>query len=646
MDVITNRQLRHILPLFTVFAAVVLFLAVAALLALGKDVFVPLALATLLSFALAPIVVALQRRGVPRGPSVVAAVLLSMVVLGAIVSIIAGQLADLAADLPTYRTTIQSKIAALRQGSASGDTFSKAAQVAGEIVAEMRSIGTSGATDKAPLPVVAVKTEEMGALAAIGFYASPLLKPLATGAIVFLFAIFMLVQREDLRNRFIKLVGTDDLQKTTRALDDAGGRLGKLLLTQFLLNAAFGLTIGLGLWAIGLPSPFLWGIIAGLMRFVPYIGAVIGVALPVAVAFAVDPGWTMLLWTVVLFVAVEPVIAHGLEPILVGRNTGISPLAVLVSAALWAFLWGPIGLVLATPLTICLVVIGRHVPRLAFLDTILGDRPALQPAEMLYQRLLAGDPGEAAVQAREFLKQRAMSTYFDEIVLEAIRLAHRDIVRNTIEGERITRMVAATDTVLGDLSAIDSPVPRGGSARSEAAAASDMMAPDRAVARMVLLPNDLAPRWRGAAPVLIVAGDHPLDAPVARMLAQLFLLHGMGARVIGFEEALSDARDSSASPALICFSFIEPLSTLHLRLASRRARLLAPESELMLGIWRQRDPALAGELSRRLRFDYFVTTMTDALTAGMDLAVEQRFSGRSKTPSPRSADRSSPNRTL
>lgn len=634
MDVITNRQLRHILPLFTVFAAVVLFLAAAALLALGKDVFVPLALATLLSFALAPIVVTLQRWGLPRGPSVFAAVLLSMLVLGAIVSIIAGQLADLAADLPTYRSTIQGKIAALRQSSASGDTFNKAAQVASEILAELRSIGTSGGTEGAAAPVVAVKTEEMGTLAAIGVYASPLLKPLATGAIVFLFAIFMLVQREDLRNRFIKLIGTDDLQKTTRALDDAGGRLGKLLLTQFLLNAAFGLAIGLGLLAIGLPSPFLWGIIAGLMRFVPYIGAVIGVALPLAVAFAVDPGWSMLIWTLILFVAVEPVVAHGIEPLLVGRNTGISPIAVLVSATLWAFLWGPIGLVLATPLTICLVVIGRHVPRLAFLDTILGDRPPLLPSEMLYQRLLAGDPREATMQAREFLKQRAMSTYFDEIVLEAIRLAHRDIVRNTVEGERITRMVAATDTVLSDLSSIDSPVPRGGLAGSEAAAAAETLAPDSAIANTVLLPEDMAPRWRTATPVLIVAGDHPLDAPVARMLAQLFLLHGLGARVIGFQEALKERDRSSEPPALICFSFIEPLSTLHLRTASRRARLLAPDSLLMLGIWRQRDPHLQAELSRRLRFDMLVTTMADALSETMAAATTRPLS-RSRSPARR-----------
>lgn len=634
MDVITNRQLRHILPLFTVFAAVVLFLAAAALLALGKDVFVPLALATLLSFALAPIVVTLQRWGVPRGPSVFAAVLLSMLVLGAIVSIIAGQLADLAADLPTYRSTIQGKIAALRQSSASGDTFNKAAQVASEILAELRSIGTSGGAEGAAAPVVAVKTEEMGTLAAIGVYASPLLKPLATGAIVFLFAIFMLVQREDLRNRFIKLIGTDDLQKTTRALDDAGGRLGKLLLTQFLLNAAFGLAIGLGLLAIGLPSPFLWGIIAGLMRFVPYIGAVIGVALPLAVAFAVDPGWSMLIWTLILFVAVEPVVAHGIEPLLVGRNTGISPIAVLVSATLWAFLWGPIGLVLATPLTICLVVIGRHVPRLAFLDTILGDRPPLLPSEMLYQRLLAGDPREATMQAREFLKQRAMSTYFDEIVLEAIRLAHRDIVRNTVEGERITRMVAATDTVLSDLSSIDSPVPRGGLAGSEAAAAAETLAPDSAVANTILLPEDMAPRWRTATPVLIVAGDHPLDAPVARMLAQLFLLHGLGARVIGFQEALKERDRSSEPPALICFSFIEPLSTLHLRTASRRARLLAPDSLLMLGIWRQRDPHLQAELSRRLRFDMLVTTMADALSETMAVATTRPLS-RSRSPARR-----------
>ena len=445
MDLITNRLVRDAIPLFRVMAAVVLLLGIGALLVLGKEIFIPIALAVLLSFVLGPLVSLLQRAGLGRGLSIVGASLVALALIGGLLYVVLTQLADLLAELPTYRNTIQQKIRALKDATASGDTLSRLGSVLSDVLAEFRALAPAAGS---PAPAITVRAEEAGALAAVGVFAASLLQPIAKGLVVFLLAMFMLAQREDLRNRFIKLVGTDDLQQTTAALDDAGSRVGKMLLTQLLLNSGFGLLIALGLWAIGLPSPFLWGIIAGLMRFIPYIGAIIGVILPLIIAFAVDPGWSLLIWTITLFVVVEPIVAYVLEPLLVGHTTGLSPVAILISAIIWAFLWGPLGLVLAIPLTICLVVIGRHIPRLEFINTLLSDKPSLLPQEIFYQRMLAGDPAEATLQAREFLKGRTLATYFDEIALEGVRLAHRDISRGAVQGERLTALATASRAVV------------------------------------------------------------------------------------------------------------------------------------------------------------------------------------------------------
>ncbi|MFC7554050.1 AI-2E family transporter [Pseudoroseomonas wenyumeiae] len=247
-----------------------------------------------------------------------------------------------------------------------------------------------------PTPLEMVKT-----------YLSPVLSPLAHIGIILIVTIFVLLQREDLRDRLIRLFGSSDLHRTTVAMDDAAYRLSRYFLTQVAINASFGFIIGLGLMIIGLPSPILWGILAGLLRFVPYVGAILGALLPVALAAAVDPGWSMMIWTAALFLAIEPVIGHIIEPLAYGHSTGMSPVSVVLAAIFWSWIWGPIGLLLSTPLTLCLVVLGRHIDRLEFLDVILGDRPALTPVENFYQRTLAGDPDEAQEQAELLLKDRS-----------------------------------------------------------------------------------------------------------------------------------------------------------------------------------------------------------------------------------------------
>jgi predicted PurR-regulated permease PerM len=395
---------------------------------LGREVFVPIALAVLLSFVLAPLVRLLQRWRMPRGLAVVAVVLLAFVGIFMLGGVIATQVTELAGDLPRYQFTMREKIKSLRGATATSGTLERAADVLHDLGKELNKPKESSAPSGAPLqttiapapdakPIpVEVRQPPPTALESIAALLSPLIHPLTTTGIIAIFVIFMLLQREDLRNRLIKLAGSHDLQKTTAALDDAATRLSRLFLMQLAVNASFGVVIGVGLWIIGVPSPILWGILAAILRFVPYVGAIIAAVFPLALSAAVDPGWSMLLWTAALFVVVEPVVGHVIEPLLYGHSTGLSPVAVVASATFWTALWGPIGLILAIPLTVCLVVLGRHVERLEFLDVMFGDRPALSPPEIFYQRMLAEDPADTVEKAEEFLKERPLLTYYDEVV--------------------------------------------------------------------------------------------------------------------------------------------------------------------------------------------------------------------------------------
>ena len=296
--------------------------------------------------------------------------------------------------------------------------------------------GTAPSPDR-PIPVE-VKQPDPGALQTLVALITPLIHPLATTGIVVIFVIFILMQRQDLRNRLVRLAGSQDLQRTTAALDDAGQRLSRLFLTQLGLNAAYGVVVGLGLWLIGVPSAPLWGMLAMILRFVPYIGAIISAIFPLVLAAAVGPDWTMVLWTGLMFLILEPVVGQIIEPLLFGHSSGLSPVAVIASATFWTWLWGPVGLILATPLTICLVVLGRHVDRLSFLDVMFGDQPALSPPELVYQRMLARDPVEAAEQAQKFLKDKPLIAYYDEVLLEGLRLAQADADRGSLDDERKT----------------------------------------------------------------------------------------------------------------------------------------------------------------------------------------------------------------
>jgi hypothetical protein len=450
---------------------------------------------------------------------------------------------------------------------------------------------------------VEVRQPDPGALESLRTLISPLVHPLATTGIIIIFVIFILLQREDLRNRLIRLAGSYDLQRTTAALDDAAARLSRLFLTQLIVNGAFGVVIGIGLWLIGIPSATLWGILAAVLRFVPYIGAVIAAAFPLALAVAVDPGWSILLWTLALFLVVEPVVGHVIEPMVYGHSAGLSPVAVVASATFLTALWGPIGLVLATPLTVCLVVLGRHVERLEFLDVMFGDRPALSPPEIFYQRMLAGDPTEAAEKAEEFLKERSLASYYDEVALKGLQLAQVDAERGALDQERLIKIRDAVSEFASDVSDQDDRAAAQISSTTDAEASSaiESVAENAVQEHLPILDKEaLTPEWQGEHPVLCVAGRSLIDEAAAIMLAQLSTAHGLAARVEG-AQALSTTnvfRLDTTGVAVVCLVYLDASGPAHMRYTVRRLRRKLPRATIILGCWIKDIDPVALELAR------------------------------------------------
>ena len=424
-----------------------LFVGVVAIAALylGHDVFVPIVIAVLLSFVLAPVVELLRRIGLGRVPSVLIAVLVALGIIIGLASIIGAQIASLATDLPRYEVTIADKLAKVRNATL-GRVSEAIAHFGRRLEQATEPAQPTAPTARArqnepekPIPVQ-IREPDPSPFQLVRTYLGHVLAPLETALIVLVVVVFILMQRQDLRDRMIRLFGSTDLHRTTAAMNEAAGRLSRFFLTQVCLNAAFGVVIAAGLWLIGVPSPILWGILAGLMRFVPYFGALIAGVLPVALAAAVDPGWSMALMVVALFLVCEPLMGQAVEPLVYGHSTGLSPFAVVVSALFWTWLWGPVGLILSTPLTLCLVVLGRHVEPFEFFDVLLGDRPALTPVENFYQRVLAGDPDEVQESAEELLKTRALSSYYDEVALKGLQLAVEDAGRGVLTSAQLDRI--------------------------------------------------------------------------------------------------------------------------------------------------------------------------------------------------------------
>ena len=549
---------------FTPTATILLCATTVAALYLGRDVLIPLALAILLSFALGPLVTWLYRRGLPRVPAVLTVMLLVTLLLVGFGALVASQLTSLAQQLPTYEYNLRVKAREVAEAAPGGGIIDRTADFLRDFSREIDRI-TEGPNDgaKAPQPSadeppkpipVEIHEPPSPPLAALSAYIGPLLQPIATAGIVIVFIIFVLLQREDLRDRMIRLFGLSDVHRATAAISDAAKRIGRYLLMQLVINLLYGVPVGVGLFLIGVPNALLWGMLATVLRFIPYLGPILAAILPIALSFAIDTGWTTPLLTVALFIGLELFTNNVLEPWLYGSSTGLSPLAVIVAAVFWTTLWGPLGLLLATPLTVCLVVLGRHVPQLQFFEVLLGDQPVLAPEVKFYQRLLAGDPHEAEELAEDLLEDQPLGDLLDGVVLPALLFADQDRQRGVLEPVRAQAVATAVTGIVADL--------------------VEPLDPQAA--------PEIPPL---AGRVLCVGARHALDTAAAEMLAALLRRHGLTVEVVDANGLLHGSTPPGRQD-VVCLSYLDAEAVRQARRLLLRVRArLGRDTPACVGLW-------------------------------------------------------------
>ncbi|PZR00355.1 MAG: AI-2E family transporter [Cereibacter sphaeroides] len=597
--------------------------AVAAVLYFAQDVFLPLAIAMLLTFALSPLVTRLRRLGLSHLPSVLIVVTATFIAMSLFFLVVAGQLSQLATNLPTFQKNILTKVETLQQAS-SGDgilhRFTKMitevnTQISAAVAVPPDAASTAAATPAQPLPVQVVENQSPFTL--FMELVLPLVSPIATTGLVVVVVIFMLLEREQLRDRFIRLVGSNDLHRTTQVLREAGQRVGQYLLVQLLVNTIYAVPIAVGLYFIGVPQALLWGMLTLVLRFVPYIGSVLAAAFPLFLAFAVSPDWSAVLWTIALFAAVELVTSNVIEPYLYGSRTGVSPLAIIIAAIFWTWIWGPLGLVLSTPLTVCLVVLGRHVPQFELFDILFGDEPVLAPHARLYQRLLSGDAVETTFRAEEQLEEMYLADYYRDVGIPALMIAQNDLARGVLTSEQEAQVVAVgmkmvdnlSDTVTEELDELrgGKVVQTGGDGQTGGPAG--------------ILQNS-HPDGEGYR-VLCIGGRSSLDDLAAAMLAQAMAAEGaVAARLSHGDLAPSQFRAlDPGSNNCIVLSFLDPSPSRASLLHIRRIKRAAPGVRVGVVIWEMPKGLEEGvDISRRV-----ITVSRDKLAEaeaiGADFAV-------------------------
>lgn len=601
---------------------VLLLATVIAVLYFARAILIPVALALTLNFLLAPAVLYLHRFRLRRVPAVIIVVVVAASIVGGIGWVMASQLVRIAELLPDYRVNLHAKLETLHtptlgpmgrairgmrevgqeitapsettqppavsQGSAPGAAPAQSeAQRKGHVPAAAPVLTAApGSTTPVPVTVVEPSRGIPELLSALG----PVVQPLGEGVFVLVITVYMLIKREDLHNRLLLLAGMGRLNIVTKALDDAGKRITSFLTMNFLVNAGYGVCFGVGLFAIGIPYATLWGVIASILRFVPYIGTSIGVLLPFVFALGVYQPWGPALVVLALFAVLEFSVSNILEPWLYGSQTGISTLALLIMAVFWTLLWGWPGLVLSTPLTVCLIVMGLHMPQLSFLHILLGDEARLAPEAKFYERLLAMDQAEAHLIAEGFLSNHQLAELYDVVLLPALSLAERDRHQGALDEVRASFVFQCANELIAELS--DTAV----------------LAPDGAPAEHSI--------HRKSFPVICVSTQDQADEIAATMLAQL--LEQAGNRALQLpSSALSDeilSRLAEETETVICVSALPPFAFAETRSLCQKVRHRLPRNRIMVGLW---DPALDAERIRErlstCRPDRVVTNLAQAV---------------------------------
>ena len=596
---------------------IIAFVLAIAALYFGRQVLIPLALGLVFSFVLTPFVSQLEKIRLGRVTSVFIVLALAFALVGALSWGVAGQLVEVMAHVSDYKSNLDEKIQSLhaeKDGNLSKATATvkelnkELSEVPGQIAANQpqnKEPGSSRPVHPIPVQVAAPNSNFLQDLRSL---LGPLAGVLETAVIVIIFTVFMLLKREDLRNRAIRLAGKGQLSLMTQALDDAGQRLSRYLLLQFVVNAGYGLLFGAGLYFIRIPHAFLWGVLAALLRFIPYIGTLAAAAFPILMSLAMFPGWKHAALAFALFVALEVVVSNFVEPTLYGVHTGISSLAILVAAIFWTTLWGPVGLILSTPLTVCLVVLGRYVPHLSFLEIVLGDEPVLTPAQRFYQRLLAADQEEATAIAIAHLKDNSLESVYETILIPALRLAEQDHRINGLDDDSKRFVLRSTRELIEDLGdqIEDGSLPE--PAKDEDADVNsrvkrDVKSVDREVrshgqenrSKNDLQKNALDKALRVRHPSLLVSRTNQriacipstagADDLVAMMLTQLLQRAGYSARQLKAAPLEEAPVPVNLDYDIVCISSLLPFAIAQTRTLCRRLQSARPDSQVIVGLW-------------------------------------------------------------
>jgi predicted PurR-regulated permease PerM len=558
----------HSIGTLTSLISVATYVLIIASLYCAQAVLIPVALAILLTFLLSPVAGALERIALRRLPSVIVVVVLTFSLLGGIGWIVTLQFGSLANELPTYRKNIRQKIADIREAG-KGGALEKVQKTAEDVKQEFQKKDEPARVQEKPREVV-VKAEQSSTFGPVPSAVGPMAERFAIAGLVIVLVIFMLIQREDLRNRLIRLIGYGRLTVTTRALEEAGDRISRYLLMQTIINSSFGLAVGFALYLIGLPYAILWGFLAAVLRFIPYVGPFAAAIMPSALSLAVFEGWLWPIVVVGLFLALELLNNMVLEPLLYGESAGVSGVGLLVAIAFWTWLWGPVGLVLATPLTVCVVVLGKYVPGMDFIGVLMSDQRAMESNISYYQRLLAMDQAEAAEIVEEHLKTHSQEQLFDEVLIPALNYARRDreLGRLTEDGEQF--VFRATREIIEDLNSLKP---------ESASEASDSE-------KVAMAANDCTatlPKVR----ILGCPARDQADELALLMFRQLF-------DSTRYEvELMSDAVLSSEvvaligekSPAMICIAAVPPGGLAQTRYLCKRLRARFPNLKIAVGRW-------------------------------------------------------------
>ncbi len=568
---------------------------VVAALYFAREVLIPIALAILLSFLLGPLVSRLEKLKFPRVLAVIVTVLFAFGVLSAIGYIVYEQTGDLSTHRSEYVTNIKKKMTTvpllgwMRNAESQIKQLSKGPTTAPDV------------TEQKPIPVYTVNSAESGTesspLDLLRTIGSAILGPMGTAFIVTVFTVFMLLQREDLRDRVIRLAGRDQLTTTTQALDDAAERVSRYLLMQSIVNGGVGLLVTVGLWTVGkisghpFPSPALWGLLATLLRFIPYVGIWVAALTPILLSLAVFDHFSSALGTAGMFLGIELVAANVIEPLLFGSSTGIATLAVLVAAAFWTWLWGPVGLLLSTPLTVCLVVMGKYVPQLEFLTVLLAEEPALPPPDRVYQRLLALDQEEAADLVYEYAKKMPLEELYDTVLTPAMAMAEQDHFRGNLPAERRILILNGIRDIVDELGDQH----RAAEVRADAQAKVDEAKGDTPASTPaprgnLFKPPDgarvLLPRGCTISVVCLPAADDA-DEIAAMMLGQLLEMRGYCVAVVSVTQLASEMVETvqKAKADLVCVSAVPPAAVTHARYLCKRLHGKLADIDMVVGLW-------------------------------------------------------------